>query len=271
MAAARVWKPFADAGDPDAMYELCYLYVRSQNLENRKRGAELRKTAAAAGQPLAQYEIAERKGEWPCPSHLTAEETLRQIQSEADAAQERIWRPYADADDADAMYELGALYWNSEDDEVSAQGEALLQKAVELGSGDALYALHEQQGPEDLEITKRAAMMGSGDAARHVGVTYAWGERVPQDFSESFRWYKIGAAFGNAECQYDLGFMCLGQGTTINVAEGLVWLEKAGTQESWGAALAATLLADCYGHGYYGVTPDPERAEYWRRRRDELE
>lgn len=190
-------------------------------------------------------------------------------ESEACAAQEQLWRPYADAGDADALYEIGILYWCDDDPDIAAGGLALLNKAVEPGSGDALYELH---GDEDWEVTKKAALMGGGMAAHHLGASYAMGHGVPQDFVEGIRWYKIGADAGDAGCQYDLGFMyLLGQGTAANVAEGIAWLEKAGADSGWGASLAARLLADLYEGGYYGVPRNPETAAYWRRRRNEFE
>jgi TPR repeat protein len=83
------------------------------------------------------------------------------------------------------------------------------------------------------------------------------------------RWYRLAAEKGNAESQYDLGFMLLlGEGGPKNTEEGLMWLERAGEQGEYGAF---RLLVDCYESGYCEVPVDFDKAQLWRSRLAEYE
>ena len=59
---------------------------------------------------------------------------------------------------------------------------------------------------------------------------YATGDwSGPKDLAEAARWYRLAAEKGEAESQYDLGFMLLlGEGGPKNTEEGVMWLERAG-------------------------------------------
>ena len=88
------------------------------------------------------------------------------------------------------------------------------------------------------------------------------GDVVRQDFSRAARWYRRGARRGDAESQYDLGFMyLLGEGVDHDPIEGIRWLERAAAQ---GFERAIRLLADVLRDGAYGVDADTRRAEHWR-------
>ena len=99
---------------------------------------------------------------------------------------------------------------------------------------------------------------------------YATGDwSGPKDLAEAARCYRLAAEKGDADSQYDLGFMLLlGEGGPKNIDEGLMWLERAGAQ---GECLALRLLVDCYENGYYEVPIDPAKAQLWRSRLEEHE
>jgi TPR repeat protein len=99
---------------------------------------------------------------------------------------------------------------------------------------------------------------------------YATGEWTgPQDLAEAARWYRLAAENGEAESQYDLGFMLLlGEEAPKSVEEGLMWLERASGQGECGAF---KLLADCYERGYCDVPVDAAKALLWRARMEEPE
>src|SRR5438046_2069591 len=54
---------------------------------------------------------------------------------------------------------------------------------------------------------RRLAEQGDAQAQSVMGVLYAYGEGVPQDFAEASKWYRKAADQGNAKAQYHLGLM----------------------------------------------------------------
>lgn len=85
--------------------------------------------------------------------------------------------------------------------------------------------------------------------------------------AEAIKWYARAAESGHAESQYDLAFMLiLGEGTEKDVSKGLWWMEQA-VANGW--EYAASVLADVYGKGWWGVESDPEKAAYWDERTDD--
>src|SRR5947207_8110338 len=100
---------------------------------------------------------------------------------------------------------------------------------------DAIWFLagRESQDPETdpnyAQQLLRAGELGSVNAQRQLGVMYATGDwSGPKDLAEAVRWYRLAAEKGNAESQYDLGFMLLlGEGGPKNIEDGLMWLERA--------------------------------------------
>jgi TPR repeat protein len=68
------------------------------------------------------------------------------------------------------------------------------------------------------------------NAQRALGVRHATGDwSGPKDLVEAARWYRLAAEKGNAESQFDLGFMLLlGEGEPKNIEEGLMCLGQLG-------------------------------------------
>jgi len=96
----------------------------------------------------------------------------------------------------------------------------------------------------------------------NVGATFATGDVVRQDYSCAARWYRRAARHGDADSQYDLGFMyLLGEGVGHNAGKGVFWLERAAEQRH---PSATRLLADVLRDGAYGVQVDRERSAEWR-------
>ena len=49
------------------------------------------------------------------------------------------------------------------------------------------------------------ADQGDTSAQNSLGVMYAKGQGVPQNYAEALKWYRLSAAHGNAFAQYNLG------------------------------------------------------------------
>jgi TPR repeat protein len=84
--------------------------------------------------------------------------------------------------------------------------------------------------PCPAEIRTRAEQ---GDAAAqfNLGVMYAKGQGVAQDYAEAATWYRKAAEQGYAPAQCKLGTMySQGHGVTQDYAEAMKWYRKAAEQ-----------------------------------------
>lgn len=191
----------------------------------------------------------------------------------------RLWQPWVQQDDPEAEYQLAYHYLRCtpcEDDATCDRMKDLLKDAAAKDHADAIWFLagRESQDPEtDPNYARqllRAGELGSVNAQRQLGVMYATGDwSGPKDLAEATHWYRLAAAKGHADSQYDLGFMLLlGEGGPKNIEEGVRWLERAGELGEW---TAFRLLLDCYENGYCDVPVNAEKAALWRGRLEEYE
>ena len=107
-------------------------------------------------------------------------------------------------------------------------------------------------------------MADQGDAAaqRNLGLMYAAGLGVAQDYAEAIRWYRKAAEQGYAGAQSDLGFRYAhGQGVPQDYAEAVGWYRKAADQ---GDAGGQANLGFMYEKGL-GVPQDHSEAVKWFR------
>jgi TPR repeat protein len=94
----------------------------------------------------------------------------------------------------------------------------------------------------------------------NLGVIYAEGNGVPEDYGEAVRWYRLAAEQGHASAQNNLGLMYTeGNGVPEDDAEAVRWYRLAAEQ---GDALAQTNLGFMYGNGD-GVPRDLVFAYTW--------
>jgi len=206
-------------------------------------------------------------------------ETKRALDADDWDAVARLWQPWIEQGDAEAEYQAAYHYlWCTpcDDDAIRDRMKALLRDAAAKEHPDAIWFLATRQtrsretDPEFERLLLRAGQLGSVNAQRELGVMYATGGwSGPKDLVEAARWYRLAAEKGHAESQYDLGFMLLlGEGGPKSVAEGLMWIERAGELGEYGAF---RLLADCYENGYCDVPVDAGKAARWRSRLEEYE
>src|SRR5262249_31902447 len=75
---------------------------------------------------------------------------------------------------------------------------------------------------------RRLAEQGSAGAQLNLGVMYAKGYGVPQDYGETVKWFRKAADQGNAGAQFYLGQMYyIGQGVPQDYAEAVKWYGMA--------------------------------------------
>ena len=107
------------------------------------------------------------------------------------------------------------------------------------------------------------AELGGMEAQHRLGVIYAKGQGVPQDYAEAAKWYRKAAEQGHAKSQFNLGKRyLLGQGVSKDYAEALKWLRKAAEQEN---ADAQNGLGIMYRNGL-GTPQDYAEAVKWYRK-----
>jgi hypothetical protein len=190
-----------------------------------------------------------------------------------------LWQPWVEQGDAEAEYQLAYHYlWCTpcEDDATCDRMKELVRNAAAKDHPDAIWFLathqiHPRETNSEFErLLLRAGELGSVNAQRELGVMYATGDwSGPKDLAEATRWYRLAAEKGNAESQYDLGFMLLlGEGGPKNAEEGVRWLERAA---ELGEYRAFRLLVDCYDNGYCDVPVDTAKAALWCSRLEEYE
>ena len=97
------------------------------------------------------------------------------------------------------------------------------QKGLDAyNGGDFLSALQEW---------RPLAEQGDANVQAKLGVMYASGEGVPQDYAEAARWYRLAAERGNAVAQYNLGVMYAeGEGVLRNYVQAHKWFNLVATR-----------------------------------------
>lgn len=96
-----------------------------------------------------------------------------------------------------------------------------------------------------------------------LGNEYAKGLKVPQDFTEAYKWFHMAAENGDARGQYMTGkYLLDGLGVRKNTAEAARWFSKAAAQ---GIVSAQALLGDLYYYGD-GVVQNTSLAVAWYKR-----
>ena len=120
-------------------------------------------------------------------------------------------------------------------------------KMVKLGEIYAEGIGVPQDFAESFKWYRMAGENGDADGQFYVGVYYETGKGVRQDKAEARRWYAMSAAQGHVEAQYNLGIMYyFGQGGLQNKYEAAKWFRRAAEQ---GASYAQYNLAVCYQNG----------------------
>ncbi len=104
---------------------------------------------------------------------------------------------------------------------------------------------------------------GDPNAQYNLGLLYARGQGVAQDYSQAAQWYRKAAEQGVAAAQYNLGLMCAnGQGVPRDPQEAAKWFLKAADA---GVVDAETGLGRIYHEGE-GAFQNPAEAEKWYRK-----
>ena len=161
-----------------------------------------------------------------------------------------------DAGNMSAQIMLGALYNKGgsvqRDDKVAANW---FEKAANQGNAEAQYQLgylyEQSQLPKDYKVSaswyQKAAQSGSAKAQARLGVFYAEGMGVKKSPNEALLWIGKSALQGNSDAQFSLGLMyTIGENLPKNNKLALGWMTKAASQYHPDALL---MLANMYKQG----------------------
>jgi TPR repeat protein len=125
---------------------------------------------------------------------------------------------------------------------------------------DGVAAMHAGDYLRAVAIYKKLADQGNPDAQTNLGLMYASGRGVPQDFSEAVRWWQRAAAQGNTLAEGDLGeSLHYGRGIAKDRREARKWLYLSATAGNPGAQFDLGLM---YAKGE-GEAPNTTLAYVW--------
>jgi uncharacterized protein len=114
----------------------------------------------------------------------------------------------------------------------------------------------------DAKLLMSLAQQGDASSQYKLGVMYAFGQGVPQDYKEAAKWYRLAAERGDASAQTNLGIMySFGLGVSQDYKEAVKWYRLAAEQV---VAIAQYDLGFMYLKGE-GVPQDYKEALKWYR------
>lgn len=126
--------------------------------------------------------------------------------------------------------------------------------------GRTLLKLRQTDTARETSRLRQNAVAGNAYAQNDLGVIYAMGEGVPQNYVEAVSWFRKSAEQGFAIAQYNLGLKYYyGQGVPKDYVEVVKWYRKAAEQ---GHAEAQNDLGVMYANGN-GVLQDYTQAYKW--------
>jgi TPR repeat protein len=130
--------------------------------------------------------------------------------------------------------------------------------AQDITAGIEAYERRDYQAA--LAVWQPLAERGDADAQASIGLLYARGHGVSQDYGEAIKWFRLSAAQGYAIAQNNLGVMYRnGYGVQQDYAQALMHYRLSAAQ---GYALAQFSLGSMYENGD-GTRRDYEEAYMW--------
>lgn len=274
--ALKWYRIAAERGDSVGMYSLAFQYQRGERVaRDLSEAARLYRAAAEKGHIKSQYCLGNMllSGMGVEKDPKEGLKWIRRAAENGDAAAEaalgaelesgdnidknifeaaKWYIAAAEQGEATATRNLGVLCLTGNGVEQDrAKGTELLRLSGEAGAGafrvGLCYAAGEsveQNYAEAAKWYKKAAEWGDGDGAYELGNCYHCGHGVSLSDAKAFEWYRKGAALGNAEAMYEVGeYLTYGIGVNKDRIRGIEWLHKAGEA---GSAMAYATLGSIY-------------------------
>jgi hypothetical protein len=125
---------------------------------------------------------------------------------------------------------------------------------------ETILAIQDPIQGTDVNRTLNRANAGDSTAQYEMGLQYADGEGVPQNYEEAMAWFAKAAENGNDKAQWKLGLGYMkGIGVPHDERTAVAWFKRAANQ---GDIRAQSALSDAYLSGQ-GVPRDYVRAYTW--------
>jgi hypothetical protein len=142
------------------------------------------------------------------------------------------------------------------------------ENVVTASREEVISAIQEPMQDTDLNRTLNQANAGAFTAQYEMGVRYADGEGVPQNYHDAMTWFAKASDAGNAKAQWKLALGYLkGIGVPRDERQAMVWLKRAANN---GDTRAQRALSKMYLSGRE-VPRDYVRAYTWANIAAELE
>lgn len=260
---ARWTQASADAGEVQGQYGLARAYLFGLGVpRDGERARSLFREAAARGHSDCQAYV-----EWLDRLGPGAEEGT---QDQADLMAKGIVDGHEWAAEILTQWFLKGMVVTEQNERVRSR----LERATEAGSVTAQATLagfyydgHLGTGRDferAVEMSRKAAVAGSGRAMRTIGHAYNTGQGLPRDRQQALSWWEKAAAAGDSQAMLWLGYAYVnGDGYERDIRRGLEWIERAGAA---GHYHAMKYLAQVYDQGMAGVPRDKSRARHWYER-----
>ena len=98
-------------------------------------------------------------------------------------------------------------------------------------SGQPTAQTSSANGADGMSETERRARQGDADAQLKLGLMYALGKGMRQDYAQALHWLELAAKQGHASAQFNLGVMYdEGKGVRQDHAQARHWYELAAKQ-----------------------------------------
>lgn len=139
--------------------------------------------------------------------------------------------------------------------------EIILKKTALIATFLSFFCLvNLTWGEIDLQRVIKASESGDARAQHFLGMLYAQGRGILQNYAEAVKWYRKAAEQGLPGAQYFLGVMyAQGRGVPQNYAEAMKWHRKAAEQ---GDGKSQGVLGIMYHLGR-GVPKNSVKAYMW--------
>jgi tetratricopeptide (TPR) repeat protein len=112
---------------------------------------------------------------------------------------------------------------------LAEQGDSALQNILGVMYAEGRGV--SQDYPEAVKWYRKAAKQGDADAQYSLGITYVNGQGVPQDDAAAAKWWRKAAEQGNADAQVGLGLLyAQGIGVSQDIVQAHMWFNIAAAQ-----------------------------------------
>lgn len=249
----------ANAGNPDAMYNLGILLEQKKTREGDIQSLVWLQKAAEVGHPGAMMQLSRRCLSGRCGTNgvLQAVKWLQMA---------------ADKDHVAAMEHLGALYRTGHADGLDASVEKALiwlHKAEACGSDYAVSEIGrlyergdgvEQNFDEAFDRYEDSWSRGYVHSGFYLGHMYEEGLGTPKDDVAAYKLYWAASEWGDADAQAAVArFLFYGIAVQRNYPQAFFWAKKASQSDRWDACY---LLGVMYAHGL-GVRQNLQESMRW--------